>query len=132
MAEVIKKEEQSLKEVVKEEINKIFRYDIIKELFYAGIGCILFILLYSIFPKFFWEEIYRNIICAIIIKCSVGSPTIGIGSAQGADIRWIRPEDIVALSLVFTMVLNCIIICCIDLKGIINVPPSPLKIGATA
>ena len=46
-----------------------FKLDIIQEFFYSGIGCILSIILFYLFPKQYWKETYR--ITIILIFCLV-------------------------------------------------------------
>jgi len=52
---------------LKEKFLAITRIDFIQELFYSGLGLLALIFLYGIFPEFFWDEPYRNIICSIIV-----------------------------------------------------------------
>ena len=53
-------------EVIKERLKELYGLDIFQELLYAGIGCLAFIFLYLLLPRTCWDEIYRNIICALI------------------------------------------------------------------
>ena len=52
---------------LKERFLAITKIDFLQELFYSGLGLLALIFLYSTFPKLFWDEPYRNIICAIIV-----------------------------------------------------------------
>ncbi|MFX0071609.1 MAG: arabinofuranosyltransferase, partial [Candidatus Hermodarchaeota archaeon] len=57
----IEKEDWKLK------FRKLIKHEIVQEFFYASIGNIAIVLMISLFPRFFWDEPYRNIICAIIV-----------------------------------------------------------------
>ena len=52
---------------IKNKILTIYSYPITQELLFAGIGSLGFLIFYSFLPKICWEEVYRNIICAIIV-----------------------------------------------------------------
>jgi len=58
---------KSITETLENKIIEISKIDIVQEFFYAGIGALGFILLYSVFPKGFWEPKNRNTICALIV-----------------------------------------------------------------
>ena len=59
--------ENSLINSVKIKVVEFLKFEIVQELFYAGVGTLPFILIFSFFPRIFWEEPYRNIIVAIIV-----------------------------------------------------------------
>ena len=67
MADIIKPEKLPLYLVIKQKIKEIFKCEFVQELLFAGLGCLTFILIYSLLPRTCWDEIYRNIICAIIV-----------------------------------------------------------------
>ncbi len=52
---------------LRKKISELSHLDLVQEFFYAGIGILPFLILYSFLPSSYWEEPYRNIICAIII-----------------------------------------------------------------
>ncbi len=52
---------------IKNKILTIYNIPITQELLFGGIGCLGFLIFYSFLPKICWEEVYRNIICAIIV-----------------------------------------------------------------
>ncbi|MFX0186779.1 MAG: arabinofuranosyltransferase [Candidatus Hodarchaeota archaeon] len=58
--------EKSKTSVIKEKASELYKLDIFQEFLYAGIGCLAFIILFLLLPPVFWEEFYRNIICALI------------------------------------------------------------------
>jgi len=62
-----KKSEETEKKALKDKLLEVFKISITKEFLYAGIGCLAFLLLYSLLPHAYWKEIYRNIICALIV-----------------------------------------------------------------
>ncbi|MFX1383364.1 MAG: arabinofuranosyltransferase [Promethearchaeota archaeon] len=59
--------EKSKINTIKEKLTNLYRLDVFQELFYAGIGCLAFFILFSLLPRIFWKELYRNIICALIV-----------------------------------------------------------------
>jgi len=62
--EIIKKSKSS---VIKQKFTEIYKLGIFQEFLYAGIGCLGCAILFLLLPSFFWKEIYRNIICALIV-----------------------------------------------------------------
>ncbi len=67
MVDIRKPEKIPLYLVIKQKIIEILKLEIVQELLFAGLGCLTFIFIYSLLPKTCWDEIYRNIICAIIV-----------------------------------------------------------------
>jgi len=55
------------KDKIKAKLFEISKIDIVQEFFYAGIGTLVFLIIFSLFPRSFWEEKNRNIICAILV-----------------------------------------------------------------
>ncbi|MFX1394329.1 MAG: arabinofuranosyltransferase [Promethearchaeota archaeon] len=50
---------------IKDKLRKFYTFDIVQEFLYTGIICFGFLILYSFLPQICWDEIYRNIICAL-------------------------------------------------------------------
>ncbi|MFX0072060.1 MAG: arabinofuranosyltransferase, partial [Candidatus Hermodarchaeota archaeon] len=51
---------------LRKKFSSIFNIDIIQELFYSAIGCILFFIIYNFFPNRYWDYIYKISIILIL------------------------------------------------------------------
>jgi len=49
----------------------IRKKDIVRELFFSGIGCLFFMIIVPFFPKKFWDEEYRTTLILLILLTSL-------------------------------------------------------------
>lgn len=59
--------EQSKKDIIITKIKFFSKIEIVQEFFYAAIGTIAFQIIYSLFPRRFWDEPFRTTFCTLLI-----------------------------------------------------------------
>lgn len=59
--------EQSKKDIIKIKIIEISKIEIVQEFFYAGIGTLTILIIYSLLPSRFWTEPFRSTFCSLIV-----------------------------------------------------------------
>jgi hypothetical protein len=59
--------EQSKRNIVKIKIIEISKIEIVQEFFYAGIGTLAILIIYSLLPSRFWTEPFRSTFCSLIV-----------------------------------------------------------------